>query len=183
MTAFWFDSYLLLVALIITVLSLFLYLYNALLLFDLSKEITRLMSRSTSPESESQPGIIGREQLIAVAPSHGEIRVQDSVQEPDDIITGIGTIAGKYRIDSLVIAMTDGLVVASAGSSDPEYDAAHYSNLFKGGCTKPDQGVWLLPLDHRGIPLIGIARSQYAIKKDTTSRIAEEIQLLFERGL
>ncbi len=47
----------------------------------------------------------------------------------------------------------------------------------------PDQGVWLFPIDHRGIPLIGIARSHNAIKEERSFRMAEEIQLLFERGL
>jgi hypothetical protein len=79
--------------------------------------------------------------------------------------------------------MSDGLVVASAGNSDPEYDAAHYSNLFRGSYTMPDQGVWLFPIDHRGIPLIGIARSDEAIKEERSIRMAEEIQLLFEHGL
>ena len=44
MTAFLSDSYLLLIALIITFVSLFLCLYTALLLFDVSKRITGLMS-------------------------------------------------------------------------------------------------------------------------------------------
>jgi hypothetical protein len=183
MTAFSLDSYLLLVALIITVLSLFLCIYNVLLLFHLSKKMSRLMSWSRSLDRDGQPGTTGREQTTAVVPSLDEIKLRDSLQEHDDIVTGIGTIAGKYHMDSLVIAMPDGLVVASAGSSDPEYDAAYYSNLFKGDYTMPEQGVWLLPLDHMGVPLIGIARGNDSVRKDVRTRMAEEIELLFERKL
>jgi hypothetical protein len=183
MTAFLSDSYLLLIVLIITVVSLFLCLYTALLLFDVSKRITGLMSTYGVPIREGQPGTTGRVQIPASATSFEEIRVRDSLQEYEDIVTGIRTIAGTYHIDSLVVAMPDGLVVASAGNSDPEYDAAHYSNRFTGIYTMPDQGVWLFPLDHRGVPLIGIARSDKAIKKERSIRMAEEIKLLFERRL
>ena len=125
MTAFLSDSYLLLIGLVITFVSLVLCLYTALLLFTVSKRITGLMSRYGV-----QPGTTGREQMPAGATSLEEIRLQDSLQEHEDIVTGIRTVAEKYHIDSLVVAMPDGLVVASAGNSDPEYDAAHYSNLF-----------------------------------------------------
>jgi hypothetical protein len=183
MTAFSSDYFLLLIVLIITIVSLFLCLYTALLLFDVSKGITRLMSRPGVPKREGPPGATVREQRPAAATSREEIGLQDFSQEYGDIATGIGTIVEKYHIDSLVVAMPDGLVVASAGSSDPDYDAAHYSDLFTGGFTMPDQGVWLLPLDHRGIPMIGIARNRTAIPEKMTTRIAEEITLLFERGL
>jgi hypothetical protein len=102
---------------------------------------------------------------------------------PEDIVAGIGTVAGKYQLNSIVVATPDGLVVASAGSSDPEYDAAHYSSLFAGTYTMPDQGVWLLPLEHRGIPLVGIAKSANTIPSETASRMAEEIKKVLERGL
>jgi hypothetical protein len=183
MIAFSSDSYLLLVTLIITFVSLFLCLYTALLLLDVSKRITGLVSRYGVPVRREQPGKIGGERMPAGATSFEETGVRDSLQEPDDIVTGIRTIAGNYHIDSLVIAMPDGLVVASSGNCDPEYDAAHYTHLFTGSYTMPDKGVWLFPLDHRGVPLIGIARSRNAIKKERSIRIAEEIQFLFERGL
>jgi hypothetical protein len=183
MTAFLSDSYLLLIVLIITVVSLFLCLYTALLLFDVSKRITGLMSTYGVPIRAGHHGATGRAQMPASATTFDEIRVQDSSNEYEDIEKGIRTIAGTHQIDSLVVAMPDGLVVASAGNSDPEYDAAYYSNLFKGSYTIPDQGVSLFPIDHRGVPLVGIARSHNAIKEESSIRMAEEIQLLFERGL
>lgn len=183
MTAFPPDYYLLLIALIITAVNLFLCLYTALLLSEVSKRITRLINSPGVPERGGRYGATEKGQMPPAAPSREEIRLTDSLQAHEDIAAGIGTITGKYPIDSLVIAMPDGLVVASAGSSDPEYDAAHYSSLFTGGYTMPDEGVWLLPLDHRGVPLIGIARSRNAIPTEMIPRIAEEITLLFARGL
>ena len=183
MTAFSLDSYLLLIALIITFVSLFLCLYTALLLLDVSKRIAGLIRRYGVPVKEGEPGTTGGEQMPAGATSFEETGFRDSLQEQEDIVAGIRTIAGKYHIDSLIVAMTDGLVVASAGNTDPEFDAAHYSNLFTGSYAMPDRGVWLFPLDHRGVPLIGIARSRNAIKKERSILIAEEIQSLIERGL
>jgi hypothetical protein len=183
MIVFSLESYLLLITLIIAAVSLFLCLFNALLLFDVSKRISRRASGSIGSGKEGQPGTTGRGQIPVAAMSREEIGLRVPPQDTMDIVTGIRTIAGKYHIDSLVIAMPDGLVIASAGSNDPEYDAAHYSSLFSGDYAMPDQGVWLLPLDHRGVPLIGIARSRHPIPKEMTSTIAEEIKLLIEREL
>jgi hypothetical protein len=181
MTAVSLDSYLLLIALIISFVILFLCLYTALLLSDVAKRIATLISSNDISEMEGQPGNAGRQQRPHGAMSREEMTLRDSLQEPEDILPGIGRIAGKYHIDSLVVALPDGLVVASSGSSDPEYDAAYYSNLFAGDYSLPDKGVSLFPIDLRGIPLIGIARSRKAIKKDLCIRMAEEIELLFKR--
>ena len=183
MNVFPLESYLLLITLIITAVSLFLCLFNALLLFDVSKRITRLVSRSRASEMKGPPGTTGMGQIPVAATSGNGIRLQAPLQETENIVTGIHTIAGKYHIDSLVVAMPDGLVVASAGSNDPEHDAAHYSSMFTGDYTMPDQGVWLIPLDHRGVPLIGIARSHDTLPDEMASRMAKEIKLLLERGL
>jgi hypothetical protein len=183
MTAFPSEYFLLLIILIITIISVLLCLYTAMLLSDVSKRITRLRERGGIQERGRQSGATERGQMPAAATFPEEIRIPDPLREHEDIAAGIGTMRGKYHIESLVIAMPDGLVVASAGSDDPEYDAAHYSSLFTGGYSMPDQGVWLLPVYHRGVSLVGIARSQNAIPEEMTSRIAEEITLLFARGL
>jgi len=176
MTVYSWESYLLLITLIIASVSLFLCLFNTLLLFDVSKRLTRLMSRSSLPKK-------GKGQMAIAATSPDRIKSRIPFQENEDIVTGIRIIAKKNHIDSLVVAMPDGLVVASAGSNDPEYDAAHYSSLFTGGYTTPEPGIWLFPLDHRGIPLIGIARSRDSLPDEMKSRITEDLKLLFERGL
>ena len=183
MTVFSFDSYLLLISLILTIVSLFLFLYNALLLFDVSKRINQLMHRSGTVDVQGKTQTFGRRQAGDSAISYDRAGSRASPQGQEDIVAGIRTVAGKYQINSLVVATPDGLVVASAGSSDPEYDAAHYSSLFAGTYTMPDQGVWLLPLDHRGIPLVGIARSPNTIPREMASRMAEEIKMVVERGL
>jgi len=171
MNAVSLDSYLLLIALIISIVILFLCLYTALLLSDVAKRIATLVSSNDIPEIEGQPGTTPREQMPGSAAPHEEMTLRD-LQETEDILPGIGRIAGKYQIDSLVIAMPDGLVVASSGSSDPEYDAALYSNLFTGEYSLLEKGVSLFPIDLRGIPLIGIARSRKAIKKEMCDLLA-----------
>jgi hypothetical protein len=183
MTAFSFDSYLLLIALILTIVSLFLCLYNTLLLFDASKRMNQLMRRTGTMNAEGKTRSFGRRQVRDPAISNDRAGSLASLPGQGDIVAGIGTVAGKYQINSLVIATPDGLVVASAGGNDPEYDAARYSSLFAGTYTMPDQGVWLLPIDHRGIPLVGIARSPHTIPREMASRMAEEINMVFERGL
>ena len=183
MTAFSFDSYLLLIALILTIVSMFLLLYNALLLFDALKRINQLMRRSGTVGVQGKTRTFGRRDAGDSAISHERAGSRAALQGHEGIVAGIGTVAGKYQINSLVVATPDGLVVASAGSSDPEYDAAHYSSLFSGTYTMPDQGVWLLPLDHKGIPLVGIARSPNTIPREMASRMAEDIKMVFESGL
>jgi hypothetical protein len=183
MTAFSFDSYILLITLILTIVSLFLCLYNALLLYDASKRINHVMHRSGTVDGQGKTRTFGKRQVRDSAISYDCAGSRASLKGQEDINAGIGTVAGKYQINSLVVATPDGLVVASAGSSDPEYDAARYSSLFAGTYTMPDQGVWLLPLDHRGIPLVGIARSPNVIPREMASRMAEEIKMVFERGL
>jgi hypothetical protein len=183
MTAFSFDSYLLPIALILTIVSLFLCLYNALLLSDASKRMNQLIRRSGTMHVQGKTRTFSRQQVCDSAISYDKAGSQDSLQGQEDIVAGIGTVAGKYQINSLVVATPDGLVVASAGGNDPEYDAARYSSLFTGTYTMPDQGIWLLPIDHRGIPLVGIARSPNMIPRETAYRMAEEIKMVFERGL
>jgi hypothetical protein len=183
MTAFFLDDYLLLITLIITLISLFLFVFNALLLFDASKRINQIRRRLATEDIQGTTKTFGRRQVRDSAIFYDRTGSRASLQEQEDIVAGIGTVARKYQINSLVVATPDGLVVASAGSSDPEYDAAHYSSLFAGTYTMPDQGVWLLPLDHRGIPLVGIARGSSTIPIEMASQMAEEIKMVFERGL
>jgi hypothetical protein len=153
MTPLSLESFFLLATLLIAGISLFLSVFNALLLFDLSKRITSLKKKMS---------LMG---------------------EKDDIFTGMQNIALNYHLNSLVVATSDGLVVASAGSNDPESEAAHFSSLFTGKFTRSEQDTWLLPLEHRGISLIGIARSQDTLPTEVASRMVEEIEFLLEQGL
>ena len=153
MTPLSLESFFLLVTLLIAGISLFLAVFNALLLFDLSKRITALKKKLSR------------------------------MGEKTNIVTGIQHIARNYHLNSLIVATSDGLLVASAGSTDPESEAARFSSLFTGKFTRSEQDIWLLPLEHRGISLIGIARSQDTLPNEVTSHIIEEIQSLLEYGL
>lgn len=174
MTDFPLELYLLFIILVITTVCLFLCLFNALFLFDISKRIRRLKIKTGTP---------GQMQIPAAAVTGRGTELSIPLQTQEDIATGIRTIAGKYHVDSLVVAMPDGFLVASAGSHDPEYDAAYYSSLFTGDYTTPEKGIWLAPIDHRGISLIGIARNRDAIPRERIVRMTEDLQMLFERRL
>jgi hypothetical protein len=163
------ESLLLPVLLIITGIALFLCILNLLSLRELSGRMRefRKSESATTGAALSPAGSTGS----GMALQH---------ESPRDIMTGIRLIAGKYRLDSLVIASRDGLVVASAGSADPESEAAYYSDLLSRGASIPDTSIRLVEFAHRGTPLIGIARGSRLPSEATEQQMTADIRSLFE---
>jgi hypothetical protein len=157
------------VLLIITAVALFLCILNLLSLRELSGRMRDLQGRGGEPTGPIPPA-----ERYSGATAAAEQR------EGGDITSGIRLIAGKYRLNSLVIASRDGLVVASAGSTDPESEAAYYSDLLSRGASVPDTSVRLVEFAHRGMPLIGIARGGGSPSEETSRHMTTEIRSLFE---
>ncbi len=163
------GSYLLPVLLIITAIALFLCILNLLSLRELSGRMRDVRQRKIDTSGEV---------LFPEKPAKPGIEIDRGT--PRDITSGIGLITGKYRLDSLVIASRDGLLVASAGSSDPESEAAFYSDLLSRGATIPDTRVRLVEFAYRGMPLIGIARGSRLPSAETEQQMTSDIRSLFE---
>ncbi len=158
------ESYLLLVLLIITAVALFLCILNALYMFGLGKEIKGL-KKSAAPAGMA---VTGRSETVTTPPM------------THDISSGLRITAGKYHVDSLVVSTRDGLLVASYGSKNPEYDAAYYSNVLTEGRVPAEDGVRLFEFDTRGMPLMGIVRARTTPPEDIVHQLISDIQTVLE---
>jgi hypothetical protein len=159
-------SYLLLVLLIITAVCLFLCILNALFLFELRK---RFMERKTLPDSAA---------VRPPEPPQGQV-----LEQPHDLGSAIRLTAGKYHLQSLVIGTSDGLVVSSYGSRNPDYEAAYYSKILSEGTKTPDPGVRLFAFRFRETPLVGIARAVTTPPENAVQKLEADIRTVLETQL
>jgi hypothetical protein len=160
------ESFLLLVLIVITAVCLFLCILNALFLFELGK---RFQDYGKKPQI---PAVMTAEPVI------GQISEQSH-----DLGSGIRLTAGKYHLESLVIGTSDGLVITSYGSRNPEYEAAYYSNILSEGTGAPDPGVRLFVLDFRGTPMIVIARASTTPPEEMVPNLEADIRTVFDTQL
>ncbi|HNJ80180.1 MAG: hypothetical protein ACP5NU_04515 [Methanomicrobiales archaeon] len=169
------------IALVIASVSLFLSLFNAIILIDISKKISVLKKIGIShTQNEVSTSYVQKDTALR---EQGNTFTENALQENNGtFVSGMQSVIGRYTIDSMVVAMTDGLVVASVGNKNPEYDAAYYSSVFEGRSAQPEQGILLIPLKHRGVPLVGIARTSDVIPEETMFIIAKEMQSVFEQN-
>jgi hypothetical protein len=168
------ETLLLYVLLVITGVSLFLLILNLLFLRDLSDRI-RKMSRGSSGRGD-----------VPKKSSKGPVQIQQKkvvLERGDDLASGIRNIAGKYRLDSLIVASRDGLVVASAGSSNPEFEAAYYTDMFMRKKVNQDNSIRILELGYDDTPLVGIIRGKELPTEESKQMLAAEIVTVLKEHL
>jgi hypothetical protein len=107
-----------------------------------------------------------------------------------DVLAGGGgmskalqALARKYSISSITLATTDGLIVATSGSSSAESDAAHYSIAFVRGAAPAEKEVTLFSVNYRGSPLVGIVRSPKEISRSWMAGIEKDVIRILEAEL
>jgi hypothetical protein len=123
------------------------------------------------------PGGVRKQQpapAIATAP------VLDLWENCQDLQRCLLALAGKYSLDSFTIATSDGLVLASSGSSTAQEDAASYSRNYD---VEEPEGVTLFGLNHKGSELTGIIRSQGIITVETQIRIEKDTKDILNRWI
>jgi hypothetical protein len=165
-------SSMLYVLLIISGVALFLCILNLLSLRELSGRIRQARDESRRPEQDTQ--------TLFYPDRSGSQEKEADPGKSDDIISGIGLIAQKYRLDSLIIASRDGLVVASSGSRDPEFEAAYYTDLLSRKSAIPDDGVRLFEFVYKGMDFIGIIRGKNLCPDGSEQLIKADIQTVFD---
>jgi hypothetical protein len=168
------QTILLYVLLIITGISLFLLILNLLFLRDLSGKIRKFGSGS------SGRGDVTRKRS---GPLVQEKQKEAVFEKGDDITSGMKNIAGKYRLDTLIVASRDGLVVASTGSSNPEFEAAYYTDMLARKKVAPDNGLRLFELGYGDTPLVGIARGKVLPTGESERRLAADIVTVLQEQL
>jgi hypothetical protein len=165
-------SFLLYVLLILSGVALFLCILNLLSLRDLSRRIRKIREVSGGPKHDKRvsfpPDLAGGQEGEAGLAYEG------------DITSGINLIAKKYRLDSLTVASSDGLVVASAGSGDPEFEAAYYTDILSRNAPIPENGVRLFEFAYLGMALVGIARARNLPPKESEQQMKADIWTVFE---
>jgi hypothetical protein len=162
------------VLLIITGISLFLFILTLLFLRDLSGRIREMGGVS----SGRGKGAGKRSRL----PLHDRKKGLSREKE-NDLTSGIERIAGKYQLDSLIVASRDGLVVAFTGSSNPEFEAAYYTDMHTRNKVAPENGLRLFELGYGDMPLVGIARGRVLPTGESERRLAAEIVTVLREQL
>ncbi len=165
------DSFLVYLLLIISAIALFLCILNMISLHELSRKLKK--ARNLPRKSQKKPEEPG--------PGTGSGTVTEG-SPGEGIESGIGRIVRKYGLDSLTIAGTDGLAIASSGSIDPEFEAAYYTDILARHAPVPDNQVRLFELSYEGMPLIGIARGGNEWQEDT-DRLKSDILAVCEKYL
>lgn len=168
------ETLLVYVLLIITGISLFLFILTLLVQRDLSGRI-----REISGVQQGHHEVTGE----WGTPPVQEKKKERSREKGDDLSSGIEDIADKYRLDSLIVASRDGLVVASAGSSNPEFEAAYYTDMLTRNKAAPHNGPRLFELGYGETPLIGIARGKVLPTGESEERLAAEIVTVLREQL
>jgi hypothetical protein len=118
--------------------------------------------------------------------SRGPLQVQQKkvvLERGDDLTSGIRNITDKYRLDSLIVASRDGLVVASAGSSNPEFEAAYYIDMFMRKKVTQDSSIRILELGYDDTPLVGIIRGKVLPTGESKQMLAAEIVTVLKEHL
>jgi len=174
------DQGLLIIALIVASVSLFISLFNAIILIDISKKMNALKNLGF-PHVRNDRSSVQKDP--AVSEEVKKVTQYTLQHDNDSIGTGIQSVVERYPIDSIVVAMKDGLVVTSVGRKNPEFDAAYFSSLFNGEYTHYDEETVLIPLEHQGVPLIGIVRTKNVIPQEMLFSFAKEVQTVFEQNL
>jgi hypothetical protein len=175
------DSFFVYILLILTGIVLFLCILNLLTLRELSGRIRKARDASPWPKREaedsSHPAI-----LENITTSEGDGRGSGPVKR-GDIMSAIDMVAGKYHLDSLVIASRDGLLIASAGSSDPESEAAYSADLISRKTVVPDHGIHLFEFGYSGMGLIGIVRGKNLPYGEKEEQMEKDIRAVFDSQL
>ncbi len=153
--------------LIITGITIFLFILSLLLLRDLSGRIRETGNVSFGPNN------MPAERFRGSKPGK-DVRVVS--EKGKDIGSGIENIAGKYQLDSLIVASRDGLVVAFSGSSNPEFEAAYYTDMFARKKMDPGNGLSLFEVRFGDTPLVGIARGKVSLTDESETFLAADIE-------
>ncbi|HQD26017.1 MULTISPECIES: hypothetical protein [Methanoculleus] len=89
-------------------------------------------------------------------------------------------IGEKYRLASLTLATSDGLLIGSTRSGAQD-EAAQYSYLYTQGTLRDETGAELFDIPHRGEKVIGIARPSERLPADLMSALKQDARDALQR--
>ncbi|WOX58259.1 hypothetical protein [Methanoculleus receptaculi] len=129
-------------------------------------EISRVLNMAGSPQVPLPPA-------ETLSPARKEPLIEPGAM--GSLEEALGLISRKYGLESITLATTDGLLIASTkpGSED---DAARYSHLYLQGKLRGENGIELLGMSHRGETVIAITRSSAPLSDDQRNALEKDIQ-------
>lgn len=197
-----YDTFLLLVLLILVGIVLFLSLVTAIYTIRLSRRIADLEKKDTRAVEPVASRPVARNTAdVAVSRQETTAFTQEVVQrvqtppkdegkkpfnvntDAPDIPTGIKNLCALYGLDSLTVSSLDGLVIASSGHPSAITEAAQFSYAFQTGAPIPDEGVHVFSVDYHANPLVGILRSQGIVQDSSLAAIKKDLELILEKWI
>jgi hypothetical protein len=91
--------------------------------------------------------------------------------------TAMRTVAERNNLDSITVATTDGLAVIST-RPDPYEEAALYGAIPPAGTPDNGRGVRRFSMNFRGIPLVGIVRSEQEPTPNWMANVEDDIKII-----
>jgi hypothetical protein len=111
--------------------------------------------------------------------AHREV---DILQEGSDIRRTMDALREKYGLESITLASTDGLVIASS-DRDAAKIAAQYIHVMKKGMKMEDSRIQVFEMYYRGSPIIGIVRSDRPLPSTRLSSIEDDTRKILNSWL
>lgn len=186
-----FDTFLLLVLLILVGIVLFLSLVIAIYVVRLSRRVDELEAkRRDVAEKVKPPAIRKKEPAAHAAPPIPPVtarkerkRAFDASRDAPDIPTGMQNLCSIYGLDSLTVSSPDGLVIASSGHPGAVTEAAQFSYAYQTGTPIDEAGVMVFPVDFNASPLVGILRSNAEVQASSIASLQKDLVKLLEKWI
>lgn len=198
-----YDTFLLLVLLILVGIVLFLSLVTAIYTIRLSRRIADLEKKDTGAVEKVVSRPVARNIAdVAVSMPETTVFAKDVVQKTQappkaaetkkqfdvntdapDIPTGIKNLCTLYGLESLTVSSPDGLVIASSGHSSAITEAAQFSYAYQTGAPITEDGIQVFPVDFHANPLVGILRSQGIVQDSSLEAMKNDLELILEKWI
>ena len=91
--------------------------------------------------------------------------------------TAMRTVAERNNLDSITVATNDGLAVIST-RPDPYEEAALFSAIPPAGSTDNGRGIRRFSMNFRGIPLVGIVRSEQEPSPNWMANVEDDVKII-----
>jgi hypothetical protein len=102
------------------------------------------------------PGDAADQEMVSTsAPRPNEI---DCLKDSADLNESLAMLAGKYSLDEITLATSDGLLLASSRKTSSADAVARYTGMYAENVQPWPPGVMLFGLEHKGSFLVGIVK-------------------------
>lgn len=123
---------------------------------------TNGLRSSAGPQSQATGG---------KTPQHTEL-----IAGKSSISQSLAALEEKYSFGQVILATTDGLMLASSSGTDTILEAAKYSEIFASDPLTKTPGIVIFGIEHKGSRLVGIIRTETALTGERESGVKKDTQ-------